>query len=283
MLNFYQVNFEEYQIVKIVDKFMRQVLKKYASIVKKLIEIYGVEFYLKDSAGFISKIYPTDDIFHLIGNKNHLDGTVLNLVQGIDIKDMNVCIDIGANLGFVSASLSKKCKQVISFEPEPKNVLRIKDLIKINNIENVEVVQKAVADKSGKLKFYTSPAHAHHSLGLAHGSQSIDSFIEVDVVTLDEFCHSRKIDAIDCLKIDVEGFEYEVFQGAKELFKNKKIKNVIFEISHGVMRNLKKDTKVIFDFLKEHGFVIYTSSGKKLAYEEVMNFSGQDLIAKLVF
>lgn len=269
--------------MKIGEKIKRQILKRYSSIVRKLIDVYGMNLYLKDSEGFISKINIEDDIFHLIQNKNHLDGTVLNLVQGIVKKDdMNICVDIGANLGFVSALLSKKCKSVISFEPEPKNAARIKDLIELNQIKNIEIIQKAVADKPGKLKFYTSTAHAHHSLGLAHESQSDTKFIEVDVTTLDEFCKERRIDEIDCLKVDVEGFEYEVFQGAEELLRNKKIKNIIFEISHKVMTNLKKDSKEIFMLLKDHGFVIYDSLGKKISYEEVMNFTGQDLIAKLI-
>lgn len=268
--------------MKIFENIKRQVLKKYSSIIRKLIEVHGMNLYLKDNEGFISKIYPDDDIFHLVQYKSHFDGKVLDLVNGIDLKDMNVCIDIGANLGFVSAILSERCKQVISFEPEPKNVLKFNDLIKINNLKNIEVVQMAVADKVGKLKFYTSStAHAHHSLGLAHESQSGFNFIEVDVTTLDEFCKKRGINEIDCLKVDVEGFEYEVFQGSKDLLINRKIKNIIFEISKNVMVNLKKDPKIIFEFLIEHGYIIYTSTHQEISSEQVMNFMGQDLIAKL--
>ncbi len=267
----------------IVNNIQRQLVKRYSHILRKLIEVYGMDLYLKDNEGFISKIYPDDDIFHLIRNKTHFDGKVLSLIEGIDSKEMNVCIDIGANLGFVSAILSKRSKQVISFEPEPKNVSKFKDLIKTNNLKNIEVVQMAVADKIGKLKFYTSPAHAHHSLGLAHASQSDSSYIEVDVTTLDGFCKTRGIDEIDCLKVDVEGFEYEVFQGSIELLKNKKINNIIFEISKNVMMNLKKDPKVIFDFLIENGYTIYTSAGQKISSEQVMNYMGQDLIAKPTF
>lgn len=268
----------------IANNIQRQLVKRYSSVLRKLIEVYGMNLYLKDNEGFISKIYPDDDIFHLIRNKSHFDGKVLSLIEGIDSKEMNVCIDIGANLGFVSAVLSERSKHVISFEPEPKNVSKFKDLIKTNNLKNIEVVQMAVADKVGKLKFYTSPhAHAHHSLGLAHASQSDSHYIEVEVTTLDEFCQIRGIDQIDCLKVDVEGFEYEVFQGSKELLKNKKIKNIIFEISKNVMMNLKKDPKVIFDILIENGYTIYTSTGQKISSEQVMNFMGQDLIAKTTF
>lgn len=267
--------------MKIAEKIKRQLIKRYSSVIRKLVAVYGMELYLKDTTGFISKIYVDDDIFHLVENKNHLDGNVLSLIQGINIKQMNVCVDVGANLGFVSAVLSERSKHVIAFEPEPKNIEKFKELIKVNNIKNIEIIEMAVADNCGKIKFYTSLGHAHHSLGLAHTSLSDNSFIEVDVTSLDEFCRKRGIDEIDCLKVDVEGFEYEVFAGASEMFKNRKIKNVIFEISNGVMTRLKKDPKPIFDFLFDNGFEIYSSRDKKVPRDQVLNCTGQDLLAVL--
>ncbi len=267
--------------MKITDKIKRQTYKHYSRVLKKLIELHGVNLYIKDSQNFISKIYPEDDIFHLITTKNHLDGAVVNLIQDLSKQELNTCIDVGANLGFVSAILSLHSKKVFSFEPEPKNIERFKDLLEKNSIRNIEIVEKAVADKSGKLRFYTSPhAHAHHSLGLAHAGQSENNYIEVETITLDKFCNQNNIHEIDCLKVDVEGFEHEVFLGAEELLKNKRIKNIIFEISHGVMNNLKKDPKKIFDLLLQYEYTIYTSTHKKVSIDKISDFTGQDLIAK---
>lgn len=267
--------------MKIFEKIKRQIIKRYAVVLRKLIVNYELDLYFKDNQGIISKIYPHDDMRHIIQNKTHLDGTVLNLINDFDLNNLDLCIDIGANLGFVSAVLAKRSKRVIAFEPEPKNLERFNDLIRNNQIKNIEVEPIAVADKTGKIKFYTSQAHAHHSLGLAHTSQSAAQFIEVDVVTLDEFCEKKQIKKIDCLKVDVEGFEYEVFQGAKELFKNKCVKYVIFEISHGVMTRLKKDPTPIFNFLLDHGFEIYTAKNNKISRDQILDYVGQDLLAVL--
>jgi hypothetical protein len=55
--------------------------------------------------------------------------------------------------------------------------------------------------------------------------------ITVKVLTLDSFCEQRSIEKIDLLKVDVEGFEIEVFKGAKRMLENKNIQIIAFEIS----------------------------------------------------
>lgn len=59
----------------------------------------------------------------------------------------------------------------------------------------------------------------------------IDFKIEeiVDIRTLDDFCHEKKIDSIDFLKLDVEGHELSVLNGAKNLLKNGAIRFIQFE------------------------------------------------------
>ena len=57
-------------------------------------------------------------------------------------------------------------------------------------------------------------------------------------------CFSGKVKEIDLLKIDAEGVEFEILEGAKNFLKNKKIKNIIVEVNNTKIKN----------FLKKYGY-----------------------------
>lgn len=119
--------------------------------------------------------------------------------------------------------MSKNCEKVYAFEPEIENIERFNENMLANNIVNVELIQKAVSDSQGEMKLNVLESYGHHSLGKVSTSKQV-GIQAVSVVTLDMFCTSTNIDEIDFLKVDVEGFEMEVFKGAINLFENKKNK-----------------------------------------------------------
>tara|TARA_B100000700_G_C14841493_1_gene759460 strand:- start:168 stop:917 length:750 start_codon:yes stop_codon:yes gene_type:complete len=82
---------------------------------------------------------------------------------------------------------------------------------------------------------------------------------QVKTSTLDSFFKRKKIKSIDILKIDVDGSETELLQGAKKTLKNNKIKTILVEIS--AKKNLyKKKEKKIINFLKKNNFVFIKKS-----------------------
>jgi len=79
------------------------------------------------------------------------------------------------------------------------------------------------------------------------------SYKKIKVISLKHFCNKKKIKYIDFLKIDVEGFEYNVLLGAKHFIKN--VKFIMLEIQKNNMYNnySKKNIEV---FLKENNFIL---------------------------
>jgi FkbM family methyltransferase len=123
-------------------------------------------------------------------------------------------VDVGANIGFVTAHLSKAVRntgKVLSFEPIPSNIVRLKETLRLNNITNVQVIEAGAAAESGEFKMYTfEDRHAFASMApLYAGGKEVTC----KVVPLDDVIKTP----VSVIKIDVEGAEVGVLKGAKRV------------------------------------------------------------------
>jgi FkbM family methyltransferase len=73
-----------------------------------------------------------------------------------------------------------------------------------------------------------------------------------------DYCIENKIEKIDFLKIDVEGFETKVFIGFGDFLKN--VRYIQFEYGHG-LRDAGSNLKEVMDILKKYGFVEFYKNG----------------------
>lgn len=127
-------------------------------------------------------------------------------------RQYNTIFDVGANKGHSSCFFSKIAQKVFAFEPVPYLVDELKQNVTLNNCKNIEIIEKAVSNQSGKTRFNLYDSDGHNSL-LRHDQSKFKKSIDVDMITLDEFCKNKGISHIDLLSIDVEGYEYNVLQG----------------------------------------------------------------------
>ena len=88
---------------------------------------------------------------------------------------------------------------------------------------------------------------------LLQNSQNGYTTVVSRIEMLDNFIREKKIEFIDILKIDVEGFEFEVLQGAKNTIKEKKINVIQFERHADDMR--EDQFPAIDKFLTNHGYL----------------------------
>ena len=129
------------------------------------------------------------------------------------------CLDIGANLGYYSilmAGLVGPQGLVIAFEPFPKNFQALKQNVRLNQLTNVRLEPVAVAARNGSVSMFhdpnetvsATPSFTSYALG-EHRQQ-----ISVPSRSLDDYLSDvKRTPAL--LKIDVEGAELEVLQGAR--------------------------------------------------------------------
>jgi FkbM family methyltransferase len=182
-------------------------------------------------------------------------------------RDYLVFFDIGANRGQTIRSLKTIFPQshIYSFEPDP---IIFKKLTMQNSLEGVKCFNLALGKSEGNYPFWVSPIDETSTLFLPNldsawnkkkaailGLSPNDMYesIEVQVTTVDKFVLNENIEFIDLLKIDVEGGELQVLQGASECFKKGIISVVQFESHNDDLRPSQKNE--IEQFLNKHGFL----------------------------
>lgn len=151
----------------------------------------------------------------------------------------DVIIDIGAHAGFFvlyCRALNPEIK-ILAVEPERENVKQLGKHLQENNIENVELVEAAVAGEAGERNLFTSVDSHNHRLNLIKEDLKRGPSIKVKAVTLSDLI--QPFEFIDLIKMDIEGGEYEVFDNlSEEAFA--KVKNIILEYHNYWGRNYKE-------------------------------------------
>jgi len=139
----------------------------------------------------------------------------------------SIVFDIGAHVGYysllASALVGPKGK-VFAFEPLPRNVSYLKRHIALNRITNIEVLEIAVSDNNGTMKFKEGDANS-----MGHLSETGPILVKTN--SLDALISKQRIPVPDYIKIDVEGAELEVLNGANSLLTN--YHPTIFLSTHG--------------------------------------------------
>lgn len=264
-------DFEENIIGKLADKQGAE------QLLKLCLEIFGVKsFTIIDKNNITLKRTTDENLKFLLESQFHADchEVVSFILNG---KSENVAFDIGANRGYVASALSQKYIKVYCFEPSKKNLEMLRETIQLNNLSNVVEEEVALFSEDGEMEFFEFESHGHHSLGNTQLTP-ITKVTKVKTMQLDTYCSIHNISQIDLLKVDVEGFELEVFTGASDLMKNQKIKKIIFEVNPLVSKNLGRQHDEAFKFLIDNGFLIYTLDGIQL--NEIPHSNGiLDLLA----
>jgi FkbM family methyltransferase len=124
--------------------------------------------------------------------------------------------DVGANLGFfalLGALMTGPEGRVIAFEPAPDNVDAVRHNASINALHNVEVVEKAVAERTGEARLQVVDDQSWSKLEAYGAHPGTEQVITVPIVALDDALARGELPPPDVIKIDVEGAELAVLEG----------------------------------------------------------------------
>lgn len=154
--------------------------------------------------------YDIDDVQIKMAEKRYFEEIILkDLIQGYtkrrDIQSDDTVVDAGAYPGGFTIFAAKKGKSVIALEPDNSNRERLRENLRLNGLENVEVVKKGLWGEETELSFAAD-----------QDESSIDEEGEtkVQVTSLDNLSHEFR--NFDFVKMDIEGAEIEVIRSGSE-------------------------------------------------------------------
>jgi FkbM family methyltransferase len=200
------------------------------------------------------------------------------VLERLQSADFRLAVDVGANVGdWTRAALAlwPNCR-VHAFEVAPATYAELEQTMAGLHLPPGRIQTHAVglSDQPGVQRLYYYPDHPKLTGDVArHVGRTAVPF-DARMETLDAFCGERGIEAIDYLKIDVEGAEHRVLKGARRLLESNAISCIQFE--HGAFwldsRFLLRD---YYDLLAER-FFIGKIHPRDVAFSEY-DWRGEDL------
>jgi FkbM family methyltransferase len=159
--------------------------------------------------------------------------------------ELPVLFDVGANIGVHTLSWASSCRHLFAFEPSPatRNILA-RNVASNRLADRVSVVPKAISNREGTATFHVCKDNALSSLKDTRRN-GVAETVSVEVTTLDTFAREQKIERVDFIKIDVEGFETEVLEGAKTILSTMK-PDLFVEIYGGTASNPDPERTIRF-------------------------------------
>lgn len=188
------------------------------------------------------------------------------------LPDRGLVLDIGANLGVMSAYLAQKNSswKIVAIEPIPLHVTVINRFFKYKQLINIKIVEKAISDKDGWVEMKVPMEEGMLQHGLASLEMQKDSAGElhqVHAITLDQLMEQYPKEVVIGIKIDVENHEWEVLQGGLQ---------TIQKYQPIIMAELWNDLK------KQQCLHLLTSLGYRVMYVnmqgQLVSYQGEDVI-----
>ena len=178
------------------------------------------------------------------------------LFKKLIAKDMTV-VDIGAHIGYyslIAASIVGSGGRVCSFEPESNNYGLLIKNINENSYKNIAPMQVAVSNMNGNLKLFLDksnsggPSLSEKNIGEKNG------FVEVGSDLLDNLLEKNNKDLkVDVIKMDVQGSEGLVLDGAQKILANNNLK-IIVEFWPNGLKSMGTDALALLKKMESMGF-----------------------------
>ena len=158
--------------------------------------------------------------------------------------------------------LKKRFKNIITFEPNPKSFEKLKKNFKLNNVKCDNLYNLGISNSKKKLHFENNATNVGSSKIISKNESQLNDSIMINVDTLDNLLKNIDSSKISFIKIDVEGQELEVIEGALNIVKNvKKNTSIAIEIWKE-----SKSFKKINQIFKENNFILRDYFGDNYLY-----------------
>ena len=218
--------------------------------------------------GLTFSLYPTGQIAELLYTMN-FEFDLLSLVDSFLKPGMNV-IDVGANCGVYSVIAGKKIGEegsIWAFEPAKDSVERLRANLSLNELPPFVVEQIALSDTTDEFLHLVN--EANNGDGYRYLTQDTSTRVrlseseKVPVTTLDAYAKKENIKNVSFLKVDVEGGEFGVFNGAHDVLSTNTNLVILFESAPIGLNRAGHSQDELHQLIRSHNFELYAWDDKQ--------------------
>jgi FkbM family methyltransferase len=198
---------------------------------------------------------------------------------GVYLQPGDTALDVGANIGAFAAVMGRAVApdgRVHAFEPLPDSFRRLRRTLALNGLEAVMANQLAASAGFEKTELYLfGPGYESWATTVPRTIEESSLKIEpgetmmVGATSIDRYCAKEGIDHIAALKIDVEGGEPSVLEGAQNLLEARAIELVLIEVSDNTLPEGMSSHEIV-ELLEGHGLRPHVlEAGRLVPYRPV--------------
>ena len=206
--------------------------------------------------------------------------------------DVVVVVDVGANIGyyaFMPLSRINNCT-VVAIEPDPENIHRLRRNIELNGYsESIRVHESAAGSELGVASLHQAHYSNFHTLQEQSKRDQPERFhgaIEVPVRPVSDILSEENIDPsdVDIVRMDVEGYESQIFAGMLPVFESESDLLLNIEI-HPVLMDDEELELIINQLKRSDASVISASQDNKsinlTSIDEIQTYPWLELVMRL--
>lgn len=171
-------------------------------------------------------------------------------------------MDVGANIGTTALTFAQLASKgrVIAFEPNSTNFKRLSENASLNQAKNISLNNVGLGSKDEQVKLYVIDETNPGMNRILNGASVQDS-VRSEVITikrLDDFLTKEALERVDLVKIDVEGYEFNVLKGAERILNE--FKPVLFiEVNDDNISQNGSSAKELITHLAQKGYTIFNA------------------------
>jgi FkbM family methyltransferase len=184
-------------------------------------------------------------------------------------KKYSTFVDVGAHVGIISASVGKLFQSFIVVEPAEKNFSKLQENVRRSLGDKCKLFPVALGKTEGQVILFESATNT--------GDKSISNRADllpgslVSMTTLDALIEKAGVIAPFFIKVDVQGNELSVFEGAEKTLA--KDCAIISEFWPWGLKSASYDPLAYVEFMKAHGYVCHNLGGERLSRNWLERFS----------
>lgn len=203
------------------------------------------------------------------------------------LKAGNVFVDVGANMGLYSLFAANRVGvhgYIIAIEPSTRDFERLETNVKLNSFRNIKPEHCALSNHAGFAELHIAKERnaGHNTFGtFAYEGVRQERTEHVRLQTLDEMIQQKRLERIDVIKVDVEGSELSVLEGAENTI-NKFHPILLLELSDMTLAPQGCTSSQVWRFLTGKGYTIFEYDGKTghpVAAELKQRYESENIIA----